>query len=180
MFCGAVSDISDCSVVGAARYARGTNGATAAGPFSRTCRWQIAGRVHHSGGSARPGAACGQCVVATPVGTAGSHRSSMVGGLASMSETTIQSVHARRVWDSRGRPTVEAERGSAGAGPRGAYRPLSSGSGSACRAPRRGCRGTSTDACSSSSASRRAWRGADARPSRRGAWAACRRSCRTS
>ena len=26
-----------------------------------------------------------------------------------MTQLTIESIHARRVWDSRGRPTVEAE-----------------------------------------------------------------------
>ena len=47
-----------------------------------------------------------------------------------LSDTTILTVHGRRVWDSRGRPTVEAEVGLAGGGRGRAIAPAGASTGS--------------------------------------------------
>ena len=47
-----------------------------------------------------------------------------------MSATTIASVHGRRVWDSRGRPTVEAEIALAGGARGRAIAPAGASTGS--------------------------------------------------
>src|SRR5262249_6364362 len=95
--------------LGTARRNRSAGGGTGAGPFPRSRRWQIAGRVSDRGGTegARPprgatadrNAAHASCRYPRRLGA----------GDGGLSHTTIASVRGRRVWDSRGRPTVEAE-----------------------------------------------------------------------
>ena len=67
-------------------------------------RWQVAGSVRH-GNEVR------RAAMERPTQPVASMRARCATGGATTStmSTTIRSIHARRVWDSRGRPTVEAE-----------------------------------------------------------------------
>ena len=98
----------------------------AAGFVPRQSRWQVAGRVPHPRERA-----CGCTPMRRTAGrrsAASCHRRRRRMGTRAMSEPVIQSLVARRIWDSRGRPTVEAEitlsDGAAGRGiaPAGASR----------------------------------------------------------
>ena len=88
--------------------------ASAAGPVPRARRRQVAGRICHRGrrqGADPPRRAR---IPRAPAGPARRHPRRLGArdrhqGTRGMSATTIASVHGRRVWDSRGRPTVEAE-----------------------------------------------------------------------
>ncbi len=70
--------------------------------------WQVAGRIHHARTGQGPGST-------HRAGASGSARRSAwrgapgLGEGALMTDTRIAFVHGRRIWDSRGRPTVEAD-----------------------------------------------------------------------
>ena len=75
-------------------------------------RRQVAGRIHHRRGRARRGCAAsrGALLIADPGRAPVSDRRRLARGARhDESASTIRSIRARRVWDSRGRPTVEAE-----------------------------------------------------------------------
>ena len=69
-----------------------------------------------------------------------------------MTPTTINRVHARRIWDSRGRPTVEAEIRLAGGASAAASRPQAP---RAARAKRSTC--ATAARARAASTSRRPW-----------------------
>ena len=95
--------------LGAAGSARATRGSAAARAPAGTRRRQVAGRVSARRGPARHGAARRASLPVRAGRTARRDRRGVARGDLAMSGARIRSVHARRVWDSRGRPTVEAE-----------------------------------------------------------------------
>ena len=101
--------------VGAARRARGAHGTAAAGASPRARRRQVAGRVPHRGGRSRTHPRVRETAPPCPADATrrGGRGMAPVDGTP-VSGTAIASVRGRRVWDSRGRPTVEAEVGLAG------------------------------------------------------------------
>ena len=85
-------------------------GGAAAGPVPRPHRRQVAGRVRHRRrrDKERVRRVAGAFLLA-PSETLAPIARGLGGGAGAMSATTISRVLGRRVWDSRGRPTVEAE-----------------------------------------------------------------------
>ncbi len=89
-----------------------------ASPGAAACpgRWQVAGRIHHHGYAAR---SCqGRCrpFPSRPEFRPGRRLQPLDTGSfrdGTVMDTRIEQVRARAVWDSRGRPTVEAEVGLA-------------------------------------------------------------------
>src|SRR5204863_328649 len=101
--------LSRCRRMGAARRDRGAGGAALAGAVPRPYRRQVAGRIRHCRERQGAGAA-GRAGAARRTGRAPLRRADRLGaGARGVSDTAIVAVHGRRVWDSRGRPTVEAE-----------------------------------------------------------------------
>ena len=99
------------------RRARGARGAAAAGAAPRAGRRQVAGRVRHRGRRSRPRRARARSRCSRAAAT---RLAEVARGLAAGDRTSCErhgrspSVSGRRVWDSRGRPTVEAEVALAG------------------------------------------------------------------
>src|SRR6202043_457985 len=77
----------------------------AAGPDRR----QVADRICHGGAREEPGPGFCAPIYCNPSGSPRRHSRCMGPTGSCMSTTEIISVRGRRVWDSRGRPTVEAE-----------------------------------------------------------------------
>src|SRR6185437_1605442 len=82
---------------------------SAAGPVPGPGGWQIAGRVHHRRSRQGPGAPRGPRAADRSAGPARGDPPGVGKGTCAMTDTKIAFVHGRRVWDSRGRPTVEAD-----------------------------------------------------------------------
>ena len=75
--------------------------------------WQVAGRVHHRGCGQGPGAPGRSRAADRATGQARRDPPGLGQGACDMTDidadTDIAFVHGRRVWDSRGRPTIEAD-----------------------------------------------------------------------
>ena len=71
--------------------------------------WQVAGRVHHRRAGQGPGAARRARAARRTRSMPRRCAPGLDEGAVRMTDTAIAFVHGRRVWDSRGRPTVEAE-----------------------------------------------------------------------
>src|SRR5689334_16894942 len=95
--------------LGTARRTGSARGTPAAGAVSRQGGWQVAGRVHHCRAGQEPGTAHRTCAACPPGRGTRRRAPGLDEGARYMTDTTIAFVHGRRVWDSRGRPTVEAE-----------------------------------------------------------------------
>src|SRR3712207_3275913 len=83
--------------------------ASAARPVARTRGRQEPGGVPDGGSGQGPRAARGACPARRSDRPALRGARRLEGGTGMMTPTTIGLVRGRRVWDSRGRPTVEAE-----------------------------------------------------------------------
>src|SRR5262249_36560363 len=95
--------------LGTTRRDRNAGGGAGAGPFPRPRRWQIAGRVSDRTGTEGARAPRGAAADRNAAHASCRYPRRLGAGDGGLSRTTIASVRGRRVWDSRGRPTVEAE-----------------------------------------------------------------------
>ncbi len=103
----AVGRLCPARRLGSRRRPRRPHRRPAAGPAARAHRRQVAGRVPHRGAGSRSRAAVRGRAGASGAALPFRHRGRLEA--RAMSATEIARIHARRVWDSRGRPTVEAE-----------------------------------------------------------------------
>src|ERR1700722_15552301 len=106
-FFGAWACLSCWRRLGERNGSRSARGRFAARLVPRPGRRQIAGRVPHARERARRRAPLRRTAGRRTAASSEGRRGRL--GARAMSETVIQSVIARRIWDSRGRPTVEAE-----------------------------------------------------------------------
>ena len=110
-YLAAFSALADAYLAGvdweAGGQARSARRRAAAGSFPRPHRRQVAGRISRPRERARRGAPMRHAADLESAASFDGHRQRM--GADAMSEPVIQSLVARRIWDSRGRPTVEAE-----------------------------------------------------------------------
>src|SRR5579864_5912937 len=95
--------------LGTARCARSARRAPAAWSFPGEGGWQVPGRVHHRRGRQGPRTPHSARAARGPGRSARRCAPGLDAGVSRMTDTRIAFVHGRRVWDSRGRPTVEAE-----------------------------------------------------------------------
>src|SRR6185437_1360847 len=104
---GACRSLSRSCRVGERGRSRKASRRVAPRAIPRQDRRQVAGRVPHTGERARGGAPDSRAAHLESAAAAHGRRKRM--GARPMSEPVIQSLIARRIWDSRGRPTVDAE-----------------------------------------------------------------------
>src|SRR5690349_4507903 len=102
-------DLFAAGFMGDAGGARGPGGASAAGADVGSGGWQVAGRVHYNGGRSGQGSPGRASPAHGPDRSTGRCGPGLERGNRPMTDNAIAYVHARRVWDSRGRPTVEAD-----------------------------------------------------------------------
>ena len=102
---------SSASTGSRADGARAARRGAAAGPVAGARRRQVAGRVPRRRGRPRTRCAASPARLLARSCRSPRHRSPPPGARSSPHEchNDIRAIHARRVWDSRGRPTVEAE-----------------------------------------------------------------------
>src|SRR5262249_26855494 len=101
--------VSSGNYLGARAGVGTAGGAASAGAVACAGRWQVASRVHHHGDRSESRAACRAQPANRPSCSPRCRAPRLGGGARHMTGTAIASVHGRRVWDSRGRPIVEAE-----------------------------------------------------------------------
>src|SRR3984893_9583801 len=102
-------DISRGRDLAAARGDGGPGCGSSAGAAAGPDRRQVADRICHGRAREEPGPGFCAPIYCNPSGSPRRHSRCMGPTGSCMSTTEIISVRGRRVWDSRGRPTVEAE-----------------------------------------------------------------------
>src|SRR5258705_5301137 len=93
--------------VGRPRRPRGACSETAAGPHACTGRWEVSSRVSENTGRPREGAALCKTLPYRGAHDTRRHPKPLEQGTGM--KTAIKKITGRRIWDSRGRPTVEVD-----------------------------------------------------------------------